>query len=115
MAKTATKHRAKAPARKTAKPAARRKPAKPARTAKTAARRKPARSRPQRFTVSHPSESAFQAGLRTYALYRDLGISSATDGLVQAHVIRFVPPCRPEEVSKLHYHDVEFQMVYVLK
>jgi len=26
-----------------------------------------------------------------------------------------VPPCRPEEVSKLHYHDVDFQMVYVLK
>ena len=35
--------------------------------------------------------------------------------MVQAHVIRFVPPCRPEEVSKLHYHDVDFQMVYVLK
>ena len=24
-------------------------------------------------------------------------------------------PCNPAEVSKLHYHDVEFQMVYVLK
>jgi len=35
--------------------------------------------------------------------------------MVQAHVIRFIPPCRPEEVSKLHYHDVDFQMVYVLK
>jgi quercetin dioxygenase-like cupin family protein len=35
--------------------------------------------------------------------------------MVRAHVIRFVPPCRPEEVSKRHYHDVDFQMVYVLK
>ena len=35
--------------------------------------------------------------------------------MVQAHVIRFVPPCRAEEVSKLHYHEVDFQMVYVLK
>ena len=53
--------------------------------------------------------------LRSYAAYRDLGISDATGGMVQAHVIRFVPPCRPEEVSKLHYHEVDFQMVYVLK
>jgi quercetin dioxygenase-like cupin family protein len=26
-----------------------------------------------------------------------------------------IPPCDPAEVSKRHYHDVEFQMVYVLK
>src|SRR6202012_5425702 len=30
-------------------------------------------------------------------------------------VIRLLPPCNPQEVSKLHTHDVEFQMVYVLK
>jgi quercetin dioxygenase-like cupin family protein len=35
--------------------------------------------------------------------------------MVQAHVIRLIPPCRPEEVSKRHYHEVDFQMVYVLK
>jgi Cupin domain len=69
----------------------------------------------QRFVVSHHREEDFQSGLRTYANYRDLGIAQATNGLVRAHVIRFVPPCRPEEVSKRHYHDVEFQMVYVLK
>jgi mannose-6-phosphate isomerase-like protein (cupin superfamily) len=69
----------------------------------------------QRFTASHLHEADFQTGLRRYAAYRDLGISDATGGMVQAHVIRFIPPCRPEEVSKLHYHDVNFQMVYVLK
>src|SRR5215204_4047889 len=69
---------------------------------------------PQKFTVSQPSEGSFEQGLRTYAAYRDLGID-ATNGMMQAHVIRFIPPCRPEEVSKLHYHDVEFQMIYVLK
>jgi Cupin domain len=47
--------------------------------------------------------------------YRDLGIADATNGMVRAHVIRFIPPCRPEEVSKRHYHDVDFQMIYVLK
>jgi quercetin dioxygenase-like cupin family protein len=88
---------------------------------KTAARppaRAKSKARPhakQKFTVSHHNEADFEAGLRRYAKYRDLGISAATGGLVQAHVVQFVPPCLPEEVSKLHYHDVEFQMVYVLK
>jgi mannose-6-phosphate isomerase-like protein (cupin superfamily) len=71
--------------------------------------------KPQKFTVSHYRDEDFKTGLRRYAKYRDLGIASSTNGIVQAHVIRFVPPCRPEEVSKRHYHDVDFQMVYVLK
>jgi hypothetical protein len=78
---------------------------------RTAARKRPA----QKFTVSHHREEDFEGGLRRYAKYRDLGIADATSGLVRAHVIRFIPPCRPEEVSKRHYHDVDFQMVYVLK
>lgn len=69
----------------------------------------------QKFTASHYREADFEQGLRTYAQYRDLGIAPATGGMVQAHVIRFVPPFRPEEVSIPHYHDVEFQMIYVLK
>lgn len=69
----------------------------------------------QSFAFNHLEESSFVAGLRTYAQYRDLGFKEATSGLAQAHVIRFVPPCRPEEVSKLHFHDVAFQMIYVLK
>jgi hypothetical protein len=75
-----------------------------------------AKARPkQNFVVSHHREEDFEGGLRRYAKYRDLGMNEATRGMVQAHVIRFVPPCRPEEVSKRHYHDVDFQMVYVLK
>jgi mannose-6-phosphate isomerase-like protein (cupin superfamily) len=70
----------------------------------------------QRVAISHHREEDFKAdGLRAYAKYRDLGIKDATHGLAQAHVIRLQGPCNPEEVSKLHYHDVEFQMVYVLK
>ena len=70
----------------------------------------------QRIAISHHREEDFKAdGLRTYAQYRDLGIADATHGLAQAHVIRLIGPCNPAEVSKLHYHDVEFQMVYVLK
>ena len=84
----------------------------------SAAKAKPAKkARPkQRIAISHHREEDFKAdGLRTYAKYRDLGIADATHGLAQAHVIRLVGPCNPAEVSKLHYHDVEFQMVYVLK
>ena len=78
---------------------------------------KPAARRPkQRIAISHHREEDFKAdGLRTYAHYRDLGIANATHGLAQAHVIRLIGPCNPAEVSKLHFHDVEFQMVYVLK
>ena len=76
---------------------------------------KPARPK-QRIAISHHREEDFKAdGLRAYATYRDLGIKDATDGLAQAHVIRLIGPCNPEEVSKLHFHDVDFQMVYVLK
>jgi hypothetical protein len=75
------------------------------------------RARPkQRVAVSHHREEDFKAdGLRTYAKYRDLGIADASNGLARAHVIRLIGPCNPAEVSKLHFHDIEFQMVYVLK
>jgi len=86
---------------------------KPARR-KPAARTSSAR-RPQKFNFSHHREEDFDQGLRTYAKYRDLGIAAATSGMVQAHVIRMLPPFRAEEASTPHYHDVEFQMVYVLK
>jgi mannose-6-phosphate isomerase-like protein (cupin superfamily) len=70
----------------------------------------------QRIAISHYRDEDFITnGLRTYAKYRDLGIADATGGLAQAHVIRLIGPCNPAEVSKLHFHDVEFQMVYVLK
>ena len=82
-------------------------------------RKKPrakAKARPKhKFTVSHPLEADFDQGLRSYAKYRDLGIAPATGGMVQAHVIRFIPPYRAEDVSTPHYHDVDFQMIYVLK
>jgi mannose-6-phosphate isomerase-like protein (cupin superfamily) len=70
----------------------------------------------QQIAISHHHEEDFKCdGLRAYAKYRDLGFAEATHGLAQAHVIRLVGPCNPTEVSKLHYHDVQFQMVYVLK
>ena len=75
------------------------------------------RARPkQRIAISHHREQDVKTdGLRTYAKYRDLGFAAATQGLAHAQVIRLIGPCNPAEVSKLHFHDLEFQMVYVLK
>jgi mannose-6-phosphate isomerase-like protein (cupin superfamily) len=85
-------------------------------TARTPATAKPPRRPKQRIAISHHREEDFVAnGLRHYAHYRDLGIAEASHGLAQAHVIRLIGPCNPAEVSKLHFHDVEFQLVYVLK
>ena len=107
------KAKAKAKPKSAARAATRSRPSRA--RARLVSKAKPAARPKQRFTASHLHEADFQTGLRSYAAYRDLGISDATGGMVQAHVIRFVPPCRPEEVSKLHYHEVDFQMVYVLK
>jgi mannose-6-phosphate isomerase-like protein (cupin superfamily) len=108
----------KAAARKTAAKSTARKTVK-AKDRKTKARAVPAakRARPkQRIAISHYRDEDFKAdGLRTYAHYRDLGMAAASHGLAQAHVIRLIGPCNPAEVSKLHFHDVDFQMVYVLK
>jgi uncharacterized RmlC-like cupin family protein len=83
-----------------------------------AGKRKPATRAPRRkqtFVVNHLGADAFEEGLRSYAKYRDLGIAAATRGLARAHVIKMIPPCDPAAVSKRHYHDVDFQMIYVLK
>jgi hypothetical protein len=70
---------------------------------------------PQRFTISHYNEADFKTGgLRDYSSYRDLGVAEAPGGLAQAHVIRMIAPFRPD-LSVLHHHDVQFQMVYCLK
>ena len=104
---------ARKPASKTAaKSSARKKLKAKARTVPAAKRARPK----QRIAISHYRDEDFKAdGLRTYAHYRDLGVAAASNGLAQAHVIRLIGPCNPAEVSKLHFHDVEFQMVYVLK
>ena len=93
------------------KPATRKSSTRRAVKAKTKAKKRP----PHKFTFSHHREEDFDAGLRSYAKYRDLGIADATSGMVRAHVIRMVPPSNAGEVSTPHYHDVEFQMVFVLK
>jgi hypothetical protein len=48
-------------------------------------------SRPRhKFTVSQRREQNFKEGFRSYATYRNLGISNATAGMVQAQDIALV-------------------------
>jgi len=110
-AKPAARARRKPPARRRAAAAGKRK-TKPKARPKTRSKAGP---KQQSFVASHHRPDAFAQGLRRYAQYRDLGIAAATGGLARAHVIKMIPPCAPAEVSKRHYHDVEFQMIYVLK
>jgi uncharacterized RmlC-like cupin family protein len=72
--------------------------------------------RPHEFLVNRLRQEDYKSdGLRNYAHYRDLGVKRATHGMAVAHVIRFLGPCDPEVVSKLHTHAADFQMIYVLK
>jgi len=112
MARTSLKARGRTAAKKGATRSGARSKAR----AKAAARPR-SKSRPKHaFVVNHLGEEDFRVdGLRRYARYRDLGIKDATKGMAVAHVIRLIPPCDPKEVSKEHYHDTDFQMIYVLK
>ena len=70
----------------------------------------------QPLVVNHLRDGDFKGdGLRSYAVYRDLGIKDATNGMVLAHVIRAAKPFDKEAVSHRHMHQVDFQMIYCLK
>jgi quercetin dioxygenase-like cupin family protein len=65
------------------------------------------------FTVSHARDARFERGLRSFFEYRDLGINGATNGGVEAHVIRAAPGA--PFAGQPHLHHASFQLVYVLK
>jgi len=67
----------------------------------------------QGFLASHAKDAEFQRGLRSFFEYRDLGIKEATEGRVDAHVIRAASG--KEFSSQPHIHKTTFQLVYVLK
>lgn len=71
-------------------------------------------AKPQRLCISKAKDGRFVGdGLRKFFEYRDLGIGDATGGGYDAHVIRAREACT--EGTGRHRHEVDFQMVYVLK
>lgn len=70
-----------------------------------------------KFSVSMAKDAKFDTGLRSFLEYRDLGIKDATHGKFRAHVIRVK---KGEDhgllhTTGLHRHQLEFQMIYILK
>ena len=67
-----------------------------------------------KLSVTHADDTPFESGgLRTFFEYRDLGIGRSTGGRFHAHVIR-AREGHGERVG-WHKHDLDFQMVYILK
>lgn len=70
-----------------------------------------------KFAVSMAKDAQFDAGLRPFLEYRDLGIKQATGGQFRAHVIRVK---KGEDhgtlhTTGMHQHRLDFQMIYILK
>ncbi len=66
-----------------------------------------------RTTVNRAREAAYDAGLRGFFAYRDLGAKEATGGTHAAHIIRAVPGEGPRPAW--HTHALGFQLVLVLR
>ncbi len=67
----------------------------------------------QGFVAAHVKDATFERGLRSFYEYRDLGIKRATNGRVDAHVIRAAAGTAFS--SDPHLHRTEFQLIYILK
>ena len=67
----------------------------------------------QGFVASHEKDAHFERGLRSFYEYRDLGVKDATEGRVDAHVMRAA--AGKEFSSQPHLHRTSFQLVYILK
>ena len=69
----------------------------------------------QKFCTTSAAGTKWTQGLRKFFEYRDLGISEATGGAYSAHVIRVKKPVTEFPHTGPHVHDLEFQMIYILK
>ena len=69
----------------------------------------------QKFCTTSAAGAKWAQGLRKFFEYRDLGISEATGGAYNAHVIRVKKPVTEFPHTGLHVNDLEFQMIYILK
>jgi quercetin dioxygenase-like cupin family protein len=67
-----------------------------------------------KFSHVKPTDTRFRSdGLRDFFLYRDLGISEATNGKVIAQLV--IANNAPEKGTGWHRHEAEFHIVYMLR
>ena len=70
----------------------------------------------QNFSAKLASQAEWHPGLRSFMEYRDLGIKEATNGAFRAHVLRIKGGSHETlRATGAHVHDLDFQMIYVLK
>ena len=67
------------------------------------------------FVHNEQKDAAWSKGLRAIFEYRDLGIAAGTDGDYVAHIIRAVGREAEDRIHEWHYHECDFQMVFILK
>ncbi len=73
---------------------------------------------PKHTFATSPADTAVWAdGLRGFFQYRDLGIADATHGKFRAHVIRVRDGGDTSGLHStgMHTHQLDFQMIYILK
>lgn len=66
-----------------------------------------------RFSINRGEGATYDAGPRKFMVYRDLGIAEATGGAYDAKIVKANPAVK--ERAAWHKHELEFQMVFVLK
>jgi len=67
-----------------------------------------------KFSASHAKDARYEdGGLRSFFVYRDLGIKEATGGRAMAHVIR--AKTAHDGSAGWHRHSLDFQMYYVIR
>ncbi len=69
------------------------------------------------FSANYAKDAPWAQGLRDFFEYRDLGIADASSGQFKAHVIRVKDGGDTSELHStgLHRHELDFQMIYILK
>ena len=67
------------------------------------------------FVHDENKDANWATGLRKIFEYRDLGIKAGTNNAYVAHVIRAVGREDSDQIHAWHYHECDFQMVYILK
>jgi quercetin dioxygenase-like cupin family protein len=67
------------------------------------------------FCVSRSTDATWSQGLRNFFEYRELGINEATNGQYNVQILRVRKPVTEFPHTGPHTHDLDFQMIFVLK
>ena len=69
------------------------------------------------FSANYKKDAIWEDGLRDFFEYRDLGNRDATGGQVKTHIIRVRNGGNASDLrtTGMHVHELDFQMIYILR